>query len=85
MDVAAHRLRMRSDHLRALADRLDAAPAAALAIAVGADTWRGPVADHLAAQARRFRSRLIDAAGDLRWQAHLLDERAAALDAVATP
>jgi hypothetical protein len=85
MDVAAHRLRMRSAHLRALADRLDDAPAAALAVAVGADTWRGPVADQLAAQARRFRSRLIDAAGDLRWQAQLLEERAAALDSAATP
>ena len=83
MDVAAHRLRMRSDHLRALADRLDDAPAAVLAAAVG-PTWRGPVADELV-RARRFRSRLIDAAGDLRWQAQLLEELAAALDAVATP
>ncbi len=85
MDVAADRLRMRSAHLRALADRLDDPPAATLAAAVAADTLRGPVADQLAAQARRFRSRLIDAAGDLRWQAQLLDERTAALDAVAPP
>ena len=85
MDVAAHRLRMRSAALRALADRLDDAPAATLTVVVGADTWQGPVADQLAAQGRRFRSRLIDAADDLRWQADLLDDRADSLDAVATP
>jgi hypothetical protein len=84
MDVAARRLRMRSAHLRALADRLDDTPAATLGVAVSTDTWRGPVADQLAAQARRFRSRLIDAADGLRWQAQLLDEQAAAFDA-ATP
>ena len=84
MDSVA-RLRMRSAALCALADRLDDAPAADLVVAAGADTWRGPVAEQLAVQARRFRSRLLDAAADLRWQARLLDEQAALLDAVTAP
>ena len=80
-DARATQLRHRAQHLRALAITIEQTVALHLDADAGEDTWRGPrplLCTNLLATNRR---QAHDAVDDLRWQAYLFEQQAAALEA----
>jgi hypothetical protein len=69
-------LRRRAAALRALAARVEEAAVHRLAARAGPDTWRGPVADELAARLVELHRRADAAVDELRWHAVLLERQA---------
>ncbi len=77
----ATQLRARARRLRHLARTIDTTPAMQLEGLADDATWRGQRPSLCVGLLQRNLAQLHAAADDLRWQAHLLDARAAACDA----
>ena len=76
-------LRARAQRLRQLAVTMEATPAMRLERHAGEDTWRGSRPHLCRDLLRRNLMQLHRAAEDLRWRAYLLEQRAAAVEAIA--
>ncbi len=79
----ANELRQRARHLRDLASSIEALPVMSLEGYAADDTWRGPRPMLCRSMLGRNQQQLHAAADDLRSHAHLFEQRAAELDAIA--
>jgi hypothetical protein len=79
----ALQLRQRADHLRRLADDIEASPVMRLDRHGDADTWRGARPDLCRVTLAANQHQLHAAADDLRWHAYRFERQADELEAVA--
>jgi hypothetical protein len=83
MNATPHRLRQRAQHLRRLAEAIEASPVMRLDRYGDVDTWRGPRPDLCRATLAANQHQLHAAADDLRWHAYRFEQQAEELEAVA--
>ena len=81
--MTANQLRQRAQHLRDLANSIEALPVMRLEGHAADDTWHGPRPMLCRSMLGKNQQQLYAAADDLRSHAHLFEQRAAQLDAIA--
>jgi hypothetical protein len=81
-DPRAHHLRRRAQHLRRLADAIEATPAMSLERFAADDTWAGARPHLCRTLLANGQQRLHAAADDLRMHAHRLDRDADDLEVI---
>ena len=79
----ANQLRQRAQHLRDLAGSIESLPVMRLESHATDDTWHGPRPMLCRSMLGKNQQQLHVAADDLRSHAHLFEQRAAQLDAIA--
>lgn len=79
----ANQLRQRAQHLRELAEAIEASPVMRLDRHGDVDTWRGPRPDLCRATLVANQHQLHAAADDLRWHAYRFEQQAIELEAAA--
>lgn len=73
-------LRWRALQLRRLADSIERSPVLTLDRHADTTVWNGPRPDFCVRELRAHQARLLHDADDLRWEAHLLEQRAAEVE-----
>ena len=83
MNAIAHQLRQRANHLRRLAEAIEASPVMRLDRYGDVDTWRGLRPDLCRATLAANQHQLHAAADDLRWHAYRFEQQAEELEVAA--
>jgi hypothetical protein len=83
MNAIANQLRQRANHLRRLAEAIEASPVMRLDRYGDVDTWRGLRPDLCRATLAANQHQLHAAADDLRWHAYRFEQQAEEFEAAA--